>query len=98
MLLDDKGMTVLTLLQNAYPQFHPSSPLLLLAVVVPNRKAPVKAEGRSPRFFQGVIGYPTTRREGTFTCLKKLPASHGDRRLGALRPTLRAGILELQEH
>lgn len=47
----------LTLLQNAYPQFHPRSALLLRAVVDANKKTPV-----SPIFRRGSLSNATACR------------------------------------
>ena len=96
-LLAYESMAVLTLLQNAYPQFHPSNPSLLLAVVLPNKKTPVKAE-RGPVIYAGSLNNAATGRTDTSACLKKSLASHGDQGLGVLRPTQQASIREHPEH
>jgi len=93
-----KSMTALTLLQNAYPQFHPNNPPLLPAVVLPNKKTPVKTEN-GPIFSRGrSLNNVTTEIATTSACLKKLPAFPGGRDLEVPRPIPQAGIQERLEH
>ncbi len=72
----------LTLLQNAYPQFHPRSALLLRAVVDANKKTPV-----SPIFRGGSLSNATACRERD-TRPRRAPACPCARRTAARRPNL----------